>query len=164
MALYLPDPGATDALGKRLAAGLASLPGGALVALSGDLGAGKTALARAIIQALGHDGPVVSPTYTLMEPYAVAGRRLCHLDLYRLASPEELDYLGIREIADGRDWLLVEWPERGTGHLPVADLEVTLMYADDGRTAELAAATSTGGTLLQTLVSSTGNGEDSGDI
>lgn len=160
--LALPDPEATRVLGQRLADGLADVAEGALVALTGDLGTGKTALARATIQALGHAGPVVSPTYTLMEPYAVAGRQLCHLDLYRLAAPEELDFLGIREVVGGRDWLLVEWPERGAAHLPAPDLHIALSHAATGRTARISAATRTGESLLKPLVRDTECGEDNG--
>lgn len=135
MRIPLPDAAATDALGRRLGLALARGPAGAVVALRGELGAGKTALARAAIRALGHAGPVVSPTYTLVEPYDLAGRRLLHLDLYRLSDPEELEYLGLRDSDPARDWWLVEWPERGEGFLPPADIEISLAYAGAGRIA-----------------------------
>lgn len=164
MKLALPDVDATQALGRDLAAALVSITDGALITLTGELGAGKTALARAVIGALGYDGPVVSPTYTLMEPYTVAGRQICHLDLYRLAVPEELEYLGIRDLAGAHDWLLVEWPERGAGYLPEADLDVALAYADPGRVATITAATGSGRTLRNVLRPASKKYGDSEDI
>lgn len=156
----LPDVEATAALGRALADALVSVGDGALITLTGELGAGKTALARAVIGALGHAGPVVSPTYTLMEPYPVAGRQLCHLDLYRLAAPEELEYLGIRDMAGERDWLLVEWPERGAGYLPAADLDVALAYAGSGRVARIDAVSDRGEAVRQKLIPASNNWED----
>lgn len=139
ISLHLPDAGATERLGRALAAALRAAPGGAAIGLEGELGAGKTTLARALIRALGHEGPVVSPTYTLLEPYPVAGRMLYHLDLYRLADPGELEYLGVRDWDPARDWLLVEWPEQGAGYLPPLALEVRLGYAGHARRATLVA-------------------------
>lgn len=133
--IYLPDTAATEALGRRLATALGAEGSGAAIGLGGELGVGKTTLARALIRALGHAGPVVSPSYTLVEPYPLAGRTLYHLDLYRLADPGELEYLGVRDWEPGRDWLLVEWPERGGGHLPPLSLELRLRYAGRGREA-----------------------------
>lgn len=137
MNVALPTPADTDQLGRQLARALAARAKGAMITLAGELGAGKTALARATIQALGHTGPVVSPSYTLIEPYAVAGRTLYHLDLYRLGDPEELEFIGVRELSPVDDWLVVEWATRGAGFLPAADLDVTLAYRDAGRSAEL---------------------------
>lgn len=139
ISLHLPDAAATERLGRALAAALRAARGGAAIGLEGELGAGKTTLARALIRALGHEGPVVSPTYTLLEPYPVAGRMLYHLDLYRLADPGELEYLGVRDWDPARDWLLVEWPEQGAGYLPPLALEVRLGYAGHARRATLAA-------------------------
>ena len=89
MNVELPDAEATEALGARLAELLAPAPGGWLVTLNGGLGAGKTTLARGFLRALGHTGRVPSPTYTLVEPYEAGGRRVLHMDLYRLSAPEE---------------------------------------------------------------------------
>lgn len=109
-----------------LAAALAdTAPLTGLVFLQGDLGAGKTTFSRAFLRQMGVTGPVRSPTYTLIEPYDLSARRVLHLDLYRLAVPEELDDLGLRDEFD-QALLLIEWPERGAGELPAADLLIQL--------------------------------------
>lgn len=134
--LHLPDSRATEALGARLAS---VLPTPAVVWLQGDLGAGKTTLVRGLLQALGHNGAVKSPTYTLVEPYELGGRRILHCDLYRLADPEELEFLGLRDELDEHGWWLIEWPERGRGWLPEATLTIELAVADTGRHCRLRA-------------------------
>ncbi len=96
------------------------------VHLEGDLGAGKTTLVRGALRALGHRGPVKSPTYTLIEPYEVGGTRLYHLDLYRLSDPGELEYLGLRELLAEPAWVFIEWPEHGRPWLPPADLRLSI--------------------------------------
>ncbi len=106
---------------------------------SGDLGTGKTTLVRGILRGPGHTGPVRSPTYTLLEPYELGAMCLYHLDLYRLSDPEELEYLGLRDLLDGRSLLLVEWPERGRGALPAPDLVVHIEHAGEARSLDLAA-------------------------
>jgi tRNA threonylcarbamoyladenosine biosynthesis protein TsaE len=141
----LPDQAGTEALGARLA----RVPGALVIFLHGDLGAGKTTLVRGLLRALGHAGPVPSPTYTLLEPYALRDRHCLHLDLYRLGDPEELDYLGLRELMDGDVLVLIEWPERGAGALPPADLELRLDYDGDGRAATLHAASERGQAALE---------------
>jgi tRNA threonylcarbamoyladenosine biosynthesis protein TsaE len=146
--LDLPDVAATDALGRALAR---TLPRRAVVYLEGDLGAGKTTLARALLQALGVTGPVRSPTYTLIERYATAAGEFAHLDLYRIADPEELLYLGLDDLADGARLWLVEWPERGRGALPRADLHLALGRAGDGRRATLTPESATGSGWIETL-------------
>jgi tRNA threonylcarbamoyladenosine biosynthesis protein TsaE len=134
--LYLPDPEATAALAQTLAA---TRPANAVVHLHGDLGAGKSTLARAWLRALGVTGPVRSPTYTLVERYPLAsGGEALHLDLYRIGDAGELEFLGLDD-ADARLWL-VEWPEHGLGALPPADLEVVLELRDGGRACRLAFA------------------------
>lgn len=132
--LFLADEGATGALARALAA---SQPGVAVVHLHGDLGAGKSTLARAWLRALGVTGPVRSPTYTLVERYPLAGGgEALHLDLYRIGDAGELEFLGLDD-ADARLWL-VEWPGRGRGALPPADLEAWLEVSGEGRGCRLA--------------------------
>lgn len=115
------------ALGETLAARLGP---GLQVWLSGDLGAGKTTLVRGMLRGLGYEGRVKSPTYGLVESYAIAGLTVHHLDLYRLTDPEELDFIGLDELIDADSLLLVEWPERGRGMLPAADLTIRIEPAD----------------------------------
>ncbi len=139
MLIELPDPDATDVLGHALAR---SRPPQAVVHLHGDLGAGKSSLARALLRALGVQGPVRSPTYTLVERYPVPGGEAWHLDLYRIADAGELDFLGLD--GDEATLWLVEWPERGRGILPPADLDVRLDQAGAGRVARLEAGSEVG--------------------
>ncbi|HEX6929822.1 MAG TPA: tRNA (adenosine(37)-N6)-threonylcarbamoyltransferase complex ATPase subunit type 1 TsaE [Gammaproteobacteria bacterium] len=144
----LADEAATLALGRRL--GHAAVAPGLVVYLEGDLGAGKSTLARGWLAGMGHGGRVKSPTYTLLEPYSLpGGRELAHLDLYRLSDPEELEFLGLRELSDPGHWLLIEWPEKGAGHLPAADLEIRFGFpAGGGRQVEIRGCTSRGAAWL----------------
>ena len=130
--LFLADADATTALGARLAA---TLPQHAVIHLHGDLGAGKSSLARALLRALGVTGTIRSPTYTLVEHYPLAsGGTALHLDLYRIGDPGELEFLGLD--GDIRLWL-VEWPERGQGALPASDLDIELAVEGEGRRCRL---------------------------
>lgn len=131
---HLPDEAATLALGAELADLLTGAP---VVFLSGQLGAGKTTLVRGILRALGHDGSVRSPTYTLLEPYEVGGRTIYHFDLYRIGDGEELDFIGIDELMDADAIKLVEWPERGAGRLPEPDVVIRLSLEGEGRHVEV---------------------------
>ncbi len=149
--LWLADEEATLAFGGRLAEALASLEGGC-VFLQGELGAGKTTLTRGVLAALGHRGAVKSPTYTLVEAYELTPRRVYHFDLYRLGHPEELDYMGIRDYFDGHSLCLVEWPSRGEGFLPAADLRVTLQVQAGGRLVKLESGTDAGAAVCATLM------------
>ena len=136
----LPDADATDRLGQALAR---TRPASAVVHLHGDLGAGKSTLARALLRALGVTGTIRSPTYTLIERYPLqGGGEAWHLDLYRIADASELDFLGLDEGAAVL-WL-IEWPERGRGHLPAPDLEVHLEVEGLGRRARLLVPTPVG--------------------
>lgn len=128
--VLLPDEAAMIAFGERLAAAAEQ---GAVIFLHGDLGMGKTTLCRGVLQGCGHTGAVKSPTYTLVEPYDTLRGRVYHFDLYRLADAEELEYLGIRDYFDARSLSLIEWPERGAGMLPPADLEIEIERAGTGR-------------------------------
>lgn len=148
MNLYLPDEAATLAFAARLAENLKSIR---LITLTGDLGAGKTALVRGMLQSLGHKGKVKSPTFTLVEPYTIQGRQVYHFDLYRLADPEELEYLGFSDYFAGNSLCLIEWPERGRGWLPTADLEITLLHRESGRDIKIEARTAAGNEVLQVL-------------
>ncbi len=123
-------------------------PHGSIIYLHGDLGAGKTTLVRGFLQGLGHVGSVKSPTYTLLEPYEIKGKNYCHLDLYRLSDAGELEYLGLRDLLQDGATLLVEWPERGAGELPVPDLTVHIQYLQQGRDLELVAETELGEQIL----------------
>jgi len=118
------------ALGARLAGELA---GGQVITLSGDLGAGKTTLVRGMLRGLGFEGRVKSPSYGLVESYAVGGLEIHHLDLYRLGEPEELDFVGIEELIGEDSVLLIEWPERGRGRLPGSSARIRIEHQGSGR-------------------------------
>lgn len=144
--LFLADADGTDQLGRALAH---TRPAQAVVHLQGDLGAGKSTLARALLRALGVQGPIRSPTYTLIERYPLSDGEAWHLDLYRIGNAGELDFLGLDEAT--ADLWLVEWPERGAGALPPVDLEVALEIDGDGRRARIQARTANGERWLQEL-------------
>ncbi len=135
MKRWLPDETATIEFGRELLDALPDNLAGWTVLLSGELGAGKSTFARALIRAAGHSGAIPSPTYTLVEPYNLARGNVYHVDLYRVSDEEELRYLGWNELDDG--CRLVEWPERAPGLATQADLALTLRYDGDGRVAEL---------------------------
>lgn len=128
----LADPAATEQAGAAIAGWMASRAGGVLF-LSGDLGAGKTSLARGLLRAWGVQGAVRSPSYTLVEPYECDGYSVLHMDLYRLRDPDEFEGLGLRDFNPERWWWIVEWPEHGRGHLPAPSFGVSLAVNGSGR-------------------------------
>ncbi|MGM0526234.1 MAG: tRNA (adenosine(37)-N6)-threonylcarbamoyltransferase complex ATPase subunit type 1 TsaE [Pseudomonadota bacterium] len=144
----LDDEAATLAFARRFAE-LITPP--FVIYLKGELGAGKTAFCRGIIQSLGHQGAVKSPTYTLVEPYELKGWRIHHFDLYRLADAEELEYMGIRDYFAEDTLNFIEWPEKGAGWLPAADLQIEIVYLDNGREIHLHAQSSKAEQLLAQL-------------
>ncbi|MGB0287942.1 tRNA (adenosine(37)-N6)-threonylcarbamoyltransferase complex ATPase subunit type 1 TsaE [Aequoribacter sp.] len=135
--------------GQALAACL--MPG-LMIELRGELGAGKTTLSRAIIQCLGHKGAVKSPTYTLVEPYEHIEPPVYHFDLYRIADPDELHHLGVETYFNAHSICLVEWPERGVGFLPKADIVVTLEHAVLGRRIAVTACSDKGRAVMECLL------------
>lgn len=149
---FLKDEAGTQALGAALARVLVS---GLALHLHGDLGAGKTFLTRALLHALGYEGRVKSPTYTLVEPYAIAvnGKpvELMHFDLYRMGSPEEFIDAGFREHFGTDKICIVEWPEQAAGVLPPADIDVFLSAKGEGRAVELRAHSDLGASCLEKL-------------
>lgn len=146
--MFLADEEATSALAQRLAA---QLKPGMVIYLNGDLGAGKTTLVRSLLNALGYSGRVKSPTYTLVEPYRIAGLDLRHFDLYRLNDEEEWESSGFREEFDGCNIFLIEWPERAQGLIPPADLEFDFTIPDYGRDVTIHANTKMGKQCLERL-------------
>ena len=145
LSAFLPDEAATLQFGDKLAQ---VLQPGLFVALSGELGSGKTTLARGILRGLGYEGKVKSPTYTLVEVYELSRLDLYHFDLYRFKDSRELLGAGFRDDFDSRNVCLVEWPERAKDLLPIADLSVSLAEERGGRRVRIAAQTESGKNCL----------------
>lgn len=145
-------PALDEAALAAWATGLAAaLVPGLVLYLYGDLGAGKTTLTRALLRALGWAGPVKSPTYTLVESYALPTLTVHHFDLYRLIDAEELALLGIRDYADGQAVLVIEWPQQGAGFLPPADLELRLDGSGPNRNLQARACSPCGQKALESI-------------
>jgi len=145
----LADAAATARAASELGAVLLRYPEAAVsLHLRGELGAGKTTFARGLLHALGHQGRVPSPTYTLVEPYVAAGREIWHLDLYRVGDGAELDYLGLDGFDSPGAILLVEWPERGEDYLPTNDLQILFQIKSQARDLTISPLTEMGRQLL----------------
>ena len=143
---FLADETQQIALAQKVAQHLKS---SFVLLLKGDLGVGKTTFARGFVHASGFDGIVKSPTYTLVEPYPIDNDRTCyHFDLYRLANPEELEFIGARDYFNEKDVCLVEWPEKADGYLPAADWICEFSHLDSGRKLIISAATDKGKKLM----------------
>jgi tRNA threonylcarbamoyladenosine biosynthesis protein TsaE len=128
-----------------------SLRGGGVIHLEGSLGAGKTTFARALLGALGVRARVKSPTYSLIESYECNGLGIQHLDLYRIAATEEVEWLGLRDYAAERQLWLIEWPERASGVIPPADLTIHLAHAGNSRDVRFEVRTPAGSAWVRAL-------------
>ena len=148
MNIEIVDEPAMLAFGAELARHLTT---GGIVHISGDLGAGKTTLCRGILRALGHQGAVKSPTFTLVEPYELDGLRVYHFDLYRLADPGELEYIGIDDYYGDHCLCLLEWPEKAAGHLQTCDLALTIDVDGEKRNISMVARTQRGERICHQL-------------
>ncbi len=146
------SPAQHSQAGNSQANSAQSLPAKAIVIhLHGELGAGKTTLARGILRGYGYQGPVKSPTYTLVEPYELECRRIYHFDLYRLADPGEVDFLGTEDYFAGDSLCIVEWARRGAARIPAVDLDIELRPAGAGRSAECSARSAAGAEIVKKL-------------
>lgn len=149
--LSLADTDETVMLGQHLAQVIQLLNRGVVAYLNGDLGAGKTTLTRGFVQGMGHKGNVKSPTYTLVEPYELTPWQIYHFDLYRLADPEELEYMGIRDYFSEKSCAFIEWPEKGEGILQKADIVINLAYSGEKRWVDFFAENREGEAILALL-------------
>ena len=156
----LAEEAATIALGAALASGFvelrAQVPSTTLcLHLLGELGAGKSTLARALLRGLGVTGKIKSPTYALVEPYDSAHGLLLHMDLYRLTEAAELEYLGVDSLFAQAALMLIEWPEKAGALLPEPDLKISLSHNSDanqtGRTLQISGVSVSGNLLMLKL-------------
>lgn len=147
--VFLADEAATLELGRQLAQHCPSEQ--FTIHLEGDLGAGKTTLTRGLLRALGHEGNVKSPTYTLVEHYNLSTRPVFHFDLYRLTDPEELDYLGLDDYLSNNALCIMEWASQGGDYLPKPDLMITLSYHEQARYAKIDAISPEGEQLSKQI-------------
>ncbi len=146
---FLADESQQIALAKKVAENINT---SFIILLKGDLGVGKTTFARGFVQASGFEGVVKSPTYTLVEPYPISQSRMCyHFDLYRLADPEELEFIGARDYFNDTDVCLIEWPEKAEGFLPAADWVCEFSHQEEGRKLEITGMSAKGNNLMLQL-------------
>ncbi len=148
--MELANAAATEKLGKDLIELLPEDSGGWMILLRGELGTGKSTLARSMIRALGHHGYVPSPTYTLVEPYRLNAMTVHHVDLYRISDASELEFLGWPDLRDGL--LLIEWPERVDGLAEQGDVLIDLSYRGDGRNAEISGISDRGRETIEAVL------------
>lgn len=130
MMIKISDEQSMMAFGARLARACTE---GSIIYLIGDLGAGKTTLARGFLRACGHAGPIRSPTYTLVEHYSMPDKEIFHIDLYRLSDPEEVEYLGLTDLVTDKVIGMIEWPERALGMIPKADISCEIQFGAEGQ-------------------------------
>ncbi|MGB1382672.1 MAG: tRNA (adenosine(37)-N6)-threonylcarbamoyltransferase complex ATPase subunit type 1 TsaE [Porticoccaceae bacterium] len=137
--------------GAQLAAAMGKIDSPLLILLNGDLGAGKTTISRGILQGLGHQGAVKSPTYTLVEPYQLAIGKIYHFDLYRLTDPEELEHIGFSDYLSEAKLCIIEWPENGGSYIPLPDLSIGIQLNGSGRQVTLDSSTESGKRCINLL-------------
>lgn len=147
--LHIESDEAMQALGARLGAACRSH---GVIYLRGELGTGKTTLVRGLLRALGHEGAVKSPTFSLVEPYTVNGSNIYHFDLYRLSDPEELEFMGLRDYFSADSLCLIEWPQQGGDRVPPADLLIELEHAGPARELQITAQSLHGEEILKGLM------------
>lgn len=149
----------TERLARVLAEQVAVAATPFVLHLHGDLGAGKTVLARALLQALGVGGAIKSPSYTLLEPYTVGARTYLHLDLYRVRDPSEVEALALRDYLEPGSVWLIEWPERAVEEIPPADLDIEIAYDVQDRVIVVRAESADGARVLAAARSAWGRDE-----
>lgn len=146
--LLLSDLPKTTAVATAIAS---SLHAGLTFYLHGDLGVGKSTLVRELLTALGHTGVARSPTYTLVETYTLTNFTINHFDLYRLTDPIELEFIGIRDYITPDSINFFEWAQKGHGYVPAADIEVAMMFVEDGREITFTANSNLGEKIIKIL-------------
>ncbi|OJY96392.1 MAG: tRNA (adenosine(37)-N6)-threonylcarbamoyltransferase complex ATPase subunit type 1 TsaE [Lysobacterales bacterium 63-13] len=155
MSAFLEWRGVDEAALTQIAQAFAvPLAQGGVILLEGDLGAGKTTFSRALLTTLGVGERIKSPTYSLIESYRIGDLQAHHLDLYRIAAADELEWLGLADLLDASSLLLIEWPERGSGALPPADLILHFEHAGERRNIAVRAQSARGRECLRILASS----------
>ena len=137
--------------GAQIATAIGKIDTSLLILLNGDLGAGKTTISRGLLQGLGHQGAVKSPTYTLVEPYDLALGKIFHFDLYRLIDPEELEHIGFSDYLSQAKLCIIEWPENGGSYIPQSDITIAISQCELGRKVILNSTTESGQQCIQQI-------------